>query len=1155
MKLINENLFVGFGGSGGKTLARFAELATSDKSLASEITKKVSFLLCDTDLKDLEKAENNIRSSFSNRALEPHIGKIELASGVSSISEHIYAKFNSMTDEGKKRFGDAWWVDSDGIPFMADHIDRNPRTGANQCPAVATFLAWDKVSKIQTEIDKVVRELKHRMPDGGDEKSVGVTFVTSLAGGTGRGCWQLLGFMIREAFDKNNMDAIPTAFFYDKSVFEKVANPEDRLRQSVNSLTGFSEAVMWTRNAHSPQGTTKIDYFLPHLDKPENKEHDIVRYKELPTRKGHTPITSAWSIFGKSISVNDLRDPKQYYNMVAGCLYTEACLTESEKSNRLGKFGSIGSAIWDVPIKGIRALLKTKLMWQICNELLDGTGNEEAADDNVWTNVVNFSQIRDFTGEPVPSRDDAIAKIQRKISKAATGNLKKALKKTVFFKPKTLKESYRQAKILDKISDVNIAEACIAALGSASSETRIQEPQTDLNKALMTLVKSTIDKQLQKLGDSVGASTRVDVTQAILAQLKASKECLEEAKAGAENPKGPILKTVQDAEGVEILTLKFGSRFSDDEINKDILNKVESNRREIAFSKVAEMLSAACSDAIAKLGNVSNSDDAIEVIKGLRKDYAATIASREKSYFTTRNSKGDWILDGKLFTGDRFVARELKPAFENWSSVLDDMKGNAYNKCKESVDSLVKEYMSRQDASRDSAHIFNHKLKNQLKELENSLVLDEEKLKDHFNFTAVLTTILKAWQERLKDYAQDDDRDKLELLFEENFGMKLQPDGGYLHLPVDPQEPEELLIKMSHLLSGSCDAFFVLDNQKHRERGDHVYLFCPTDGSFTLEKENREIVLKDEIMVGLKDDEALAKARLNAEFSPSAGITPYMLVATSHVSVTRSQNDEHYEEDFASIQKDEPINNIVSLRYWSKPVIARWLDDAEKEDGSSFFIGDRGEIYGLGYVDPRVVRDRTYKDMRWNPWLNEDVSEAEKRQNESLDAQLYALLGNFSSDVEIELKDSIIAELGHSSKTKEIWTMPLIGKSNESNSNDFVFNRKVIAKSPMTGKYASNTQSLGGDNKKLGSVAKLESEFDENNDLRESVNGEFQLFTSEILGQVVRTETYSNLVLGLYDYLDELKDNPGGVAELKKKFVKHVGDLMERLASANHWKT
>lgn len=1139
MAVINENLFVGFGGSGGKTLAKFAELTTSDKSLSEEMVKKVSFLLCDTDEKELNAAMTAIKRAFDNSELTPHVDGIQLATGVKDITTHIDSKYSKLSPEGKERFSEVWWVDSIKNPFVADNIDENPKYGASQCPAIASFLAWDKGKKIEETIDRVVEELKHRLPVGGDSQDVGVTFVSSLAGGTGRGCWQLLGFMIRESFAKHGLKAIPTAFFYDKSVFEKIALPEDKLRQSVNSLTGFSEAIMWARNAHvGSSSNQKIDYFLPHLERPESKEHDIIDCKN-PTysKKGISPVTSVWGIFNKSVSVAGLIDPDMYYDMTAGCLYAELLLT-SKKSNRIGKFGSIGSAVWDVPIKGIRKLLKKKLMHQVCTDLLSGSGSSPSNSPE-GLEVFEFSNIKYFDVD-LKDSNSILAKIQHALA-SPTSNLDKALKDS------NAKNAYKQAKSLDSISNNNIAEICVESLGGTFAKSGIRDTQSEVNKALIAKVNSTINSKMDALGNDAGASARLDISQTIVAKLHVSKQALDEISRSKKDPAAPIHAEVKKWSGFEYFSMKPWKRWGTKEINT-ILGMVPSARKLIAWRRVAEMLSAACSEAIATIGDTSSGHDAVEKLNGLAKNYEASISAQEKDFFTKQidAENGKWDLKtGQLFQGDRFVQRRLKPAFtdEDWRDVLSGMQGQNYKDTLAKVKKILNEFMSNHAADEESVLLFEVQLSRSLDQLEGSLILDEEELQGHFNFTKVLKTILIAWQQHLKGMGQSDSRDALKAQFEEDFGLELIEKDGYLHLPADPKNPMDLLISMELILSKSCDAFFVLENNDHRIGGDNVYLFCPSDDTHTTEDGK----LKKDILTKLKAKSGLADARLTEQFSPLPGITPYMLVAVSHVSVTRVQTDDNIEVEYATLHNDEPFDNIVSLRYWKQPVLTHWLEDAERDDGKSFFEGDGGQIYGLGYTDPRSVKDPLYKARRWNPWLIEDVSAIERRKNECLDAELYSLLGNYSTEIKAELKESCVADLKHLLQKQEIWTMPLVKKSGSSN---FKFTRKVIGESSMEDGYSFNTDSFGGDNKKIGSIRKLELEFMENLDLREAVLEEFNLFTSGIVsGGVIRKEVFKDLVKALHGYLAELKENPGGAAGNRLKFVDHIGELISRIES------
>ena len=73
-------LFVGFGGSGGKTLAAFARMVADDSELADQGDRKFYFLLVDTDSGDLKRAKAMIEKEFRRSAnSSPVIETLDLA--------------------------------------------------------------------------------------------------------------------------------------------------------------------------------------------------------------------------------------------------------------------------------------------------------------------------------------------------------------------------------------------------------------------------------------------------------------------------------------------------------------------------------------------------------------------------------------------------------------------------------------------------------------------------------------------------------------------------------------------------------------------------------------------------------------------------------------------------------------------------------------------------------------------------------------------------------------------------------------------------------------------------------------------------------------------------------------------------------------------
>ena len=78
---------------------------------------------------------------------------------------------------------------------------------------------------------------------GNQNWTLHTTIIAGLAGGTGRGCWHLIGMKVREVLAGIGRHTMPVGYFYDSSVFSDIMarSPGQANKMRVNALTGFSE--------------------------------------------------------------------------------------------------------------------------------------------------------------------------------------------------------------------------------------------------------------------------------------------------------------------------------------------------------------------------------------------------------------------------------------------------------------------------------------------------------------------------------------------------------------------------------------------------------------------------------------------------------------------------------------------------------------------------------------------------------------------------------------------------------------------------------------------------------------------------------------------------------------------------------------------------
>ena len=226
------SVLVGFGGSGGKILRDYASLIASDRRWADRAARDLYFLLCDTDAGDLKDAADKVREGFSHAAT-PHVEVLHLAENAVSIENDITRRFlrpsgetNSYTKDDKDRFLEAWWYSVDGngskIPFKVKQLVFSVQQGAGQCPMVSYYLAW-AADMLRRKVRELVDQIDSRRATGGRKPQVELTLAASLAGGTGRGSWYLLAFMLRRELISRGYTPKPAiGYFLDQGVFSDV---------------------------------------------------------------------------------------------------------------------------------------------------------------------------------------------------------------------------------------------------------------------------------------------------------------------------------------------------------------------------------------------------------------------------------------------------------------------------------------------------------------------------------------------------------------------------------------------------------------------------------------------------------------------------------------------------------------------------------------------------------------------------------------------------------------------------------------------------------------------------------------------------------------------------------------------------------------------
>jgi hypothetical protein len=374
-------VLLGFGGTGGKTITQLAEIATHDPFAAELIRSRVHVVLCDTDVGDLCSRHNEILREFNSRVPggAPPVETFALGAGSDVFQDLVQQRFQSAkasgtNGSGLRAFRDHWWHDSQGQPFSAYRMPMAINAGAAQCPMVSHFLAWDGLDRFERVLQDITdRAMNER---GMENFMVELFLVSSLAGGTGRGCWQLLSLKAREFFGARKQACRPTGFFVDASAFEDLMKnrPDQRIKLQVNALTGLSELSMWLKD---PQGPER-KFILPDLSEPADEQvASINTEKFMPevevARKGRNPVHRAYVFTSRSDSVF-LESPQGVYRACAASIYSKLSMKQARSADANSPARAVATAtnILFVPLSDIQLVFRIAAKSERALRFLEG---------------------------------------------------------------------------------------------------------------------------------------------------------------------------------------------------------------------------------------------------------------------------------------------------------------------------------------------------------------------------------------------------------------------------------------------------------------------------------------------------------------------------------------------------------------------------------------------------------------------------------------------------------------------------------------------------------------------------------------------------------------------------------------------------------------
>ena len=1086
MNPTQKTLLVGCGGSGITTLLRFNELLAGNQEWREVLWESVSYLVIDTEVEKTREFQVAVERQLG-RAKKPIIRLVQITKGYHQLDDIVGPKIDSRegTPEGD-RIGENWWFapDHDGTPgaaYRAQYI-RDLEVGAGQCGAVSYLCAWDYLPKLTADLADILAEIQsHNIGEDDPLSKLRVCIVTGMAGGTGRGSWNLVAFKVRQALQELGCDVSPDGIFFDATCFENTPDikrdPEQKIGTKVNSLAAISELAAWMRVRDSG----KYRFRLPDLDEPDPNAigtTDVVKVDPSATDTNKcSPVSSSYLIFGNN-GRGSLRDNGQYHEMAAAALYAMvvgARYVDAGKINRLTGFGSLAASSIEVDSVKMRAFFESVLRQAAVEDLckrpeknpdlvtdaVDMIGSGEGTDeDDTFFGRTHLCVDSAMTYSSVTTPDvsrTAMSFVQRAVSivrakrGAIVDNFRKKLEAqnpnaAIAFARNELKCEYLdddeiasvRRELLDDSGAADLRAALVEAVMSVYAPPAGKDFPPSIGRALaaLELLKKTFAKSKDNLdapicsGDDV-YSKLIDV------------ENIFEGKITKAAVRGFGELHRFTAKEREILCNSFGWH-----VNAAI------------FFKLKPMLKKVFEDALADVGAIRNSfESLIAVMDAVNRDFrkgtsgvvdgAATVATYDDLFVdpgivVKRDGREEGVFREKaVFDAipraddtQNIYRRVVKPIMsETDLKALLLAPGSSVNKSS-SVTEAVKEEVLKllRSGTGSLTEDGRAEMKKSFVSLfKTNVSLDANFMKDHFSLTAVLKNNLKWWNRLL--VAEAGDLDQFDIIrdrFRVFLGVQkfAHNDDGNPYIAWDG-----LLKDLVVSLVGTCKPWVKLRDARGGE-----YLVTMALIPVALNSGEKTEYATAIAKVHSAQETTIIHGGMEAEGGHRLPLDRIVVFASQDIKKPASGGS--------------PLDRVSSLDYWTEASVKLRLEQAERPEPtrdkpSAYFqwSEDNGQYVererGLGFISPKFLVDPVLANLRWKPWApKETVSVKEANEREVESALLYALLGNGMA-----VDDPRLVEL----RDKFSWPLPLLVMGRDK-AEDFHFVREPVEWTGTAGK-------------------------------------------------------------------------------------------------------
>ena len=1047
----SKTLFIGCGGSGITTLLRVNELLAGNPATRQRIREDISYLVIDTEVKKVETFKDQVKDQMLG-AGEPLMRLVQVSKGFVNLDDIVHPNIDGQKDPARKALiRQHWWfapneqgVPSEGEPFRAIAI-HDIFKGAGQCGPISFLTTWNYLPQLEEDVMSILEEIQIRNTD--DPKALEnlrVYIVTGTAGGTGRGCWNLVAFKIRQCLKKFGVQVEPSGIFFDATCFKNVwvESPGEKIKNQMNSLTGMSELSAWLRLPK--EGSFK--YELPNLSRPDTTGKVSVLKVEDSDKSGMSPISAAYLIFGNNGSAH-LKDNTQYHEMAAAALYALVAadtFIAPGNVNRPEMVRSFAATTFEIDTVKIRRYMETMVRLHYSQSLYNSTTSTEEEANGMVGKVKDELDEKSFlskTGfcvlEPVTATSlggDAGSKtiLQKLMAKAkdavgfdtdqslytTTSNFEKALneqdklRSTNIVRELLDNEDVRGdvidavEKVLlengldDQSLDNTLKKLVMDAFYVPGSKDRAElKPSVARARALIKILEKVFNKSVENLMGTDDAPVTIAVAGDVT--VKDAEDCANKFISGP-------LEAASDRKATD-----FFKMFSKEEIIS-LKEDFQSYQTASLFFCLQTHLAKKFKRASEGLKLLDTSLQILEnALEDVKKEFEQELCKKFDCSSTDEVFDKIFVRDdddaifASLPTENSYLTvyrRVLRPIF-NPEAIADMMKDPVLNggpiskRLVKDVEDLI--IGKRYESSDDARHA--------IKKAFVGLVTDNVSLPSvngmtfmdaNFSFMKILEHNLERWNRLLKNrWAAEDTRgiitDRFRIFLgvgEEDLGKTDQNQGRI--------EPDTLLANIVASMVKTCRPWIQLKGTAEMRYLKTIALVPVELKAGTDEEEEFETRVKSKC-----EGRNVDIFHRGSKASGGDTLPVDRIVLFSATAAIPSQSDED----------QNPFNYISSLDYWNDAKLQQLLVYAEDRNALGYFEPSRSRFVSgwseldntYGYVSPIFVFNEQLSELRWRPWkpVSEDIDRDKQQHDDTMQAMLFALLG--SGNLSTEAREAV----------------------------------------------------------------------------------------------------------------------------------------------------